>query len=57
MSTNSFNIIEKVTALKENINKSNHSDDSSQSSKQSESLAAIKKKFETNSSQESKSAL
>lgn len=54
MSTKSFNSIEKVSALKENINKNNNSDDSSQSSRQTESLAAIKKKFEANSSQESK---
>ncbi|RMZ97311.1 hypothetical protein BpHYR1_019155 [Brachionus plicatilis] len=52
MSTKSFNYIDKVSVLKENINKSNNSDDSSQSSKQTESLSAIKKKFEANSSQE-----
>ena len=46
--TKSFNYIDKASILKENINKNNSSDENTQSIKQTESLAAIKSKFESN---------
>ncbi|CAF0713391.1 unnamed protein product [Brachionus calyciflorus] len=52
-STKSFNYCDRSTVLRENINKSNNSDDNSLSNKPIESLASIKSRFESKSNQDS----